>query len=69
MIRFLRSLICSVFFHKLVIIKNFKKHSRCLYCKRCERYFAMNDEMRVFLPWDSEFTDFYEYEPRYDRER
>ena len=36
--------------------------------RRCERYFAMHDDARVFLPWDSEFTDFYKYEPRYDGE-
>jgi hypothetical protein len=50
---------CMVFFHKLRVVQEFSGSTRKVYCSRCDSYFAMNDELRAFLPWDDEFEDLY----------
>jgi hypothetical protein len=43
----------------LTVIKNFTSYSRKVYCTNCKKYYAMNDDVQGFLPWDSDFARFY----------
>jgi uncharacterized protein YbaR (Trm112 family) len=43
-----------------MVVRELTGHSRKLYCRRCGRYFAMNDDVRILLPWDADFEKLYE---------
>ncbi|MEN6545760.1 MAG: hypothetical protein ABFE07_06965 [Armatimonadia bacterium] len=34
-------------------------HTQKLLCRRCGKYFAMNDEHQAIIPWDDDAEDFY----------
>ena len=54
-------IICFLFGHKLEVVKGYDTHSGCrkLYCLRCKRYYGINDNVRLFIPWDFELEDLY----------
>ena len=63
----MKKLICKLMNHSLEVVKTFDYTSRCCHCKRCGQYFAMNDNVKAFLPWDGEFSALYKWSPyKYD---
>lgn len=56
-------LICFFLGHNYFLKKRLNFYSRCVGCKRCRNYFAMNDDVRIILPWDIEFSELYKYNP------
>lgn len=46
--------------HRFIIYKKLSESSDKLYCNKCKRYFAINYDVRVILPWDISFYKFYE---------
>lgn len=55
--RVVKRLLCAVFEHKYRVIRYFTANTRQVGCARCKRSWAMNDEVRVLLPWDKELED------------
>lgn len=55
----LERLICALAGHRYVVTRVFSEHSRQVGCTRCNKLWAMNDDVRVFLPWDCDFERFY----------
>ena len=51
--------LCLVFGHRLHVKQHFTKHSRRVVCLCCDGDWAMNDDVRSFLKWDSEFEELY----------
>ena len=58
--KFLLRVVCLFFRHKYVMTQNLSKQSRRVACTRCHQMFAMNDDVRAVVPWDSEFHRLYE---------
>jgi len=54
-------IMCFLLNHKLVVVKGYDTFagSRKLYCKRCKRYFGINDKTHTFIEWDFELEDMY----------
>jgi len=50
---------CFLFRHKYGVIKEFTPTTRMVGCMRCKKLWAMNDEVKSFLPWDREFEELY----------
>lgn len=57
-------LLCWVLGHRYWVRQEFSHESRCVGCHRCKKFWAMNDRVRAFLPWDGEFTELYGYKPQ-----
>lgn len=57
----MKLLLCHLFFHKLIVLKEFRKYgaSRLVYCLRCKQHFGMHDETRSFVPWDASLEEMY----------
>ena len=53
-------LICLFFGHKYVLTQKLSTQSRRLCCARCNRMFAMNDDVRAVVEWDADFHRLYE---------
>lgn len=57
------------FGHKYRVMKAFNFTARCVTCERCKKFWAMNDEVRAFVPWDGTFSKLHEWSPfDYDQE-
>jgi hypothetical protein len=52
--------VCFFLGHKYVLAQELSKRTRRMYCDRCRKSFAMNDDTRTLLPWDSGFHRMYE---------
>lgn len=52
-------LICTVFGHKLIILRQLSEHSEHLGCIRCLNYWVMNHEMMGFIPMDEDLMSLY----------
>ena len=51
-----KKLLCKLLNHKLIVVWSSKySASQKLYCRRCKRYYAINHDVEVFLPWDYSF--------------
>ena len=50
---------CMLFGHKYFLIRNLTSWSRKIGCHRCNKRFAMNDDVRVVLGWDEDFEKLY----------
>lgn len=48
----IKRLICWLFGHDLKVIKKLSIQCEKLFCIRCRRYFAINHNVRAFLPYD-----------------
>ncbi len=57
----IRLMLCYLFFHKLVVLREFKKYgnSRLVYCLRCKKHFGMHDSTKSFVPWNAELEAMY----------
>lgn len=51
-----RFLMCRIFFHRLVVVRDFGIH-RKVRCLRCGRAFGMHDGVKAFIPWDGELEE------------
>lgn len=51
--------VCALRGHKYVIERVFGPYTRKVGCTRCDRKWAMNDDVKAFLPWDDDFERFY----------
>lgn len=58
-----KKLICWMFGHNYGIVRRFSSTTRCLWCIRCQEFFAMNDRVKALVPWDTEFCELYDYYP------
>jgi len=53
--------ICFFFGHKYRLAQTLSEHSRRVCCTRCHQSFAMNDDVKVLIPWDACFHRMYEH--------
>ena len=51
---------CWIFGHRYEVWQHFSRTSRRVVCSRCHGDWAMNDEVRAFVPWSGEFAQMYE---------
>ena len=56
--RIVRLLACSLTGHRYTVAREFGR-ARKVACSRCGAAWAMHDDSRSFLPWDSEFEALY----------
>jgi hypothetical protein len=52
-------ILCALFRHRYIVEKRLSESCRKIGCTRCNKKWAMNDEVRAFLPWDSDFENLY----------
>lgn len=52
--------ICFFSGHRYQLVQELSPQSRRVCCERCHKSFAMNDDVRAVVPWDSEFHRIYE---------
>ena len=52
---------CLIAGHRYVVTRRFSAVSRQVGCTRCHRLWAMNDNVRAFVPWDGEFEELYRF--------
>ena len=50
---------CNIFGHDYFVVQKFSSYSRRVGCTKCDGDWAMNDEVRCFLEWSSDFEDMY----------
>lgn len=50
---------CWIFGHQFFVVQEFSKYSRRIYCPCCGLDQAMNDDVRVVVPWDKDFEEMY----------
>lgn len=55
----MKSIVCWALGHEYKVVQVFSRESRKLCCDRCKSEFAMNDRVRVLVPWSDEFEQFY----------
>jgi hypothetical protein len=53
-------IMCALFGHKYVVEKRLSSTSRKVGCTICNKKWAMNDDVRAFVPWDYDFEKLYE---------
>lgn len=51
--------ICFIFGHRYQVVQEFSDYSRRVVCPDCHGDWAMNDDVRIILPWDDGFADLY----------
>lgn len=54
-----KSIICWFKQHRYYVVEEFSEWSRKIQCERCGKKWAMNDNIRALIEWDSEFEKFY----------
>lgn len=57
--RWLSRLLCWCGRHDLVFIQHLSERSWRCGCSRCDREWAVNEEMQVMVPWTPAFENFY----------
>ena len=55
----LERLMCAIFGHRYIVAQVLNPGARKVGCTRCLRNWAMHDETRSFVPWDSDFERLY----------
>lgn len=56
---YLKKLTCFIFGHDYFLIQRMTEWSRRIGCRRCEKTFGMNDNVRCVIPWDDELAALY----------
>jgi hypothetical protein len=51
---------CAIGKHAYYEIKKYSISTRKVGCRHCEKTWAMNDDIRAFVPWGKEFDDMYD---------
>ncbi len=62
------NLVCILTDHRYVVLKELSLWSRKVGCTRCNREWAMNDDVRAFLPWDADFERLYQDLEKFKKE-
>lgn len=57
--KMMRRLKCRIAGHQYFTRQTLTAHSRRVGCKYCGGDWAMNDDVRVIVPWSAEFDKFY----------
>lgn len=57
----IKRLFCALFGHKYFVDQIFNRHSRKVGCARCNGRWAMNDQTRSFLEWDSDLEELHQF--------
>lgn len=50
----MKKLICLIFGHKYKLVKNLSYNCQKIKCKRCDKMFSINHNMKTILDWDYE---------------
>ncbi|HFL3398939.1 TPA: hypothetical protein ACG3NN_002843 [Legionella pneumophila] len=50
---------CLFGYHAFYTIKELTLWSRKIGCKRCNKQYAMHDDLKIILPWDEDFERLY----------
>lgn len=50
---------CLFGFHEYKKLKKLSVSSDQIYCKACKKMFAMNNDVQILLPWNSDMEKFY----------
>lgn len=53
--------------HELWEVERLSFSSQKLYCSSCKNYFAINHDVRVFLPWDESSEELYRFIKDFDK--
>lgn len=56
----IKKLVCWVVGHDYFLIKKLTRQSRKLGCRRCNKCFGMNDDVRAVIDWDQDCENMYE---------
>lgn len=48
----MKKIICWLFGHELLTVHYCSNYSEKLVCTKCKRYYGMNHDVRVFIPWN-----------------
>lgn len=59
--RFANKAICWSIGHEMYVVQEFSHYSRRIACSKCKRSFAVNDDVRACLEWDSNFEALYKF--------
>ena len=51
---------CRLGYHDFTVVRQLSKQASKLVCGRCNKKWAMNYDMRIMIPWDSEVEQFYD---------
>ncbi len=51
--------LCWLWGHDYKIVQHLTPQARKLRCRRCGKYFAMNDEFQALLEWDADLEALY----------
>lgn len=43
---------CVIFGHELYVVKVFSSENKKVQCKRCRKFFGMENRTRSFVEWD-----------------
>ena len=52
-------LLCLVLGHRYYVVREFNYAERKMGCRRCSRFWAMNDRVHALVPWSGEFEELY----------
>lgn len=58
----MKNILCYLFGHKYQAIKKLSFNCHKLKCKRCDKKFAINHDMKVVLEWDLELEQLHEFD-------
>ncbi len=50
---------CFLGYHKYYVAKELTIYSRKIGCKNCGKFFGMNDDSRIVIPWDKDLEELY----------
>ncbi|HAU2308160.1 TPA: hypothetical protein JBL23_16805 [Legionella pneumophila] len=50
---------CYFGFHKFYLEKELTRWLRKIGCRRCGKFYVMNDNLMAVLPWDEDFEKIY----------
>lgn len=56
---FFNRILCSIFGHKYVVLRQFNLGARQVGCARCDRKWGMHDGTGSFVPWDGDLEQFH----------
>jgi len=55
------NMLCAIFGHELYVVKTFSPINRKVQCKRCKKFFGMEDSTQSFVKWDSDLENCCKY--------
>lgn len=66
----MKRFLCKIKGHDLIVVKTYC-FGTCqkLYCRRCKRFFGINHNVRVFIPWDSGLEHSMKFDEKMEEQR